>query len=97
MQFVQTPTSGTKLEVGNDITVRLEAIDYGGNAISMQFDVILIDEMPPEFHISPELLIPTGMYQNENRTYHFYTYIDTIYRDEYGNFTKMYHYWEEEK
>jgi hypothetical protein len=75
MNFIQTPTSGMKLAAGSDIIVTIRAEDFAGNVTSMQFDVVLIDEMPPKFHIPDSLLIPTGMWQNDVRTYHFYTYI----------------------
>ena len=77
-QIVQEPTSGVKLIPGQDITVKLTGMDCAGNTTSMQFDVILIDTIPPTFYYDSTLFRPTGMYQNEIRTYHFYTIIDTI-------------------
>lgn len=90
--YIQTPTSGTRLQAGSDIIVTLRAEDFDGNISSMQFDVILIDEMPPKFHIPDTLLIPTGMWQNAIRTYHFYTYVeDTATAESRG---KMIHFYE---
>lgn len=77
-QFIQEPTSGVKLIPGQDITVKLTGMDCSGNTTSMQFDVIVIDTIPPTFYYDSTLFIPTGMYQNETRTWHFYTVIDTI-------------------
>jgi hypothetical protein len=76
MAYVQTPEPGTRLQAGSDIIVTLEVEDYSGNISNMQFDVVLIDEMPPKFHIPDTLLIPTGQWQNAIRTYHFYTYVE---------------------
>ena len=47
--FYQTPPSGTRLSPGNDIVVTLHGRDCAGNTISMQFDVVVIDNVPPYF------------------------------------------------
>ena len=89
-QIVQEPTSGVRLIPGQDLTVTLTGMDCSGNTTSMQFDVIVIDTIPPEFiYLDSTVLIPSGMYQNDVRTFHLYTVIDTI---EYG---KMNHYYSE--
>ena len=92
MQYIQTPTSGTKLQAGSDIIVNLRVEDYTGNVSSIQFDVVLIDQMPPKFHIPDTLLTPTGMWQNAIRTYHFYTYVQDT--GTATNRAKMYHFYE---
>ena len=77
-QFTQDPPSGMMLTPGEDIIVTLIGTDCSGNTTSMQFPVIVIDTIPPTFYYDSTLFLPTGMYQNEIRTYHFYTVIDTI-------------------
>lgn len=77
-QFVQDPPSGMMLAPGEDIIVTLTGTDCSGNTTSMQFPVIAIDTIPPTFYYDSTQFLPTGMYQNEMRTWHFYTVIDTI-------------------
>lgn len=75
ISFYQTPTSGTQIICGNDIQVSIIATDWTGNTITMSFDVIGIDNLPPTFYYDSTDFLPTGMYQNKYRTYHFYTFI----------------------
>lgn len=82
----QTPMSGQKLVPGEDITVRLQAMDCYGNKKSMQFDVVLIDTIPPTFFYDSTLFFPAGMYQNENRTYLLYFTVDSSEMDKWGNY-----------
>jgi len=71
--FMQTPNSGTVLRVGEDVTVTLMARDCSGNVASMQFDVVVIDNVPPKFYYDTAQFAPLGMYQNEERVYKFWT------------------------
>lgn len=75
--FFQVPVSGTLIEGGEDVQVTITAIDWMGNERTMMFDVIGIDTISPTFHYDSVLFIPSGMYQNEFRTYHFYTLINS--------------------
>lgn len=90
--FIQTPPSGQKLIPGEDMTVTIEAGDCYGNTRSMSFDVVIIDTIPPSFHYDSTLFLPTGMYQNNIRTYHFYTVIDSASIDSLGNYTMTHYY-----
>jgi len=71
--FTQIPNSGTLLIPGQDVTVTLIGRDCYGNTASMQFDVVVIDKVPPTFHYDSTQFLPMGQYQNENRTWHFWT------------------------
>lgn len=83
--FTQDPPSGMMLAPGNEIIVTLTAMDCYGNSRSMTFDVVTVDTIPPTFHYDSTQFIPSGMYQNEMRTWKFYTVIDSMYIDENGN------------
>lgn len=85
IQFIQEPHSGTMITGGAEIQVTLTATDCYGNSRSMSFDVIGIDNTPPEFIYDSTEFIPTGHYQNEYRTWHFYTILDSAEMDEKGN------------
>lgn len=85
MGFYQTPHSGTRLYPGNDITVTLSARDCAGNSISMSFDVIVIDSVPPTFYYDSTQFLPMGQYQNEERIFKLYITLDTTNVDEYDN------------
>lgn len=78
--------SGQKLVPGEDIKVYLQATDCSGNKKSMQFDVVLIDTLPPTFFYDSSLFFPAGMYQNEYRTYLLYFTVDSSEIDEWGNY-----------
>jgi len=91
VQFTQDPPSGLKLQGGTDITVSLFATDAAGNQSSMRFEVVVIDEIPPKFIIDPQLLSPTGMYQDSIRTWHFYTFVEDTATTAYQK-AKMQHY-----
>jgi len=77
-QITQDPPSGKMLAPGEDILVTITAMDCYGNTSSMTFDVVTIDTIPPTFHYDSTMFIPTGMYQNEERTFLLYTVIDTF-------------------
>jgi len=81
--FYQEPNSGTQLFPGTDVTVRIVGMDCAGNTIQMTFDVVVIDNVPPTFYYDSTKFAPLGMYQNENRTWHFWTdsKIDTTKTD----------------
>jgi hypothetical protein len=51
----------------------------------MTFDVIVVDNVPPDFYYDSTLFLPTGMYQNENRIFKLYVTLDSSNTDEYGN------------
>lgn len=74
--FVQIPNSGTLLTPGTEVTVTLIATDCYGNTSQMTFDVVIIDNVPPEFIYDSTLLAPLGQFQNDNRTWHFWTNIN---------------------
>jgi len=75
--FYQTPEPGQKLIPGNDIIVRVVAIDCSGNTSSMQFDVITVDTIPPSFWYDSTAFIPIGMYQDSARSWLLYCKIDS--------------------
>lgn len=85
MGFYQTPHSGTKLFAGHDVTVTLHGADCSGNKISMQFDVIVIDTVPPTFFYDSTQFLPVGQYQNEERIFKLYFTQDTTVEDDFGN------------
>ncbi len=91
--FLQEPHSGTLLSAGTDIIVTLTAFDCYGNTRTMSFDVVAIDMVPPEFDYDSAAFIPSGMYQNELRTWHFYTVIEST--DSLG-IAEMTHYYRNE-
>jgi len=78
--------SGQKLVPGEDIQVRLLATDCSDNKKSMQFDVVLVDTLPPTFFYDSSMFNPAGMYQNELRTYLFYFSVDSSEMDKWGNY-----------
>lgn len=83
--FYQTPHSGTKLRAGEDVHVTLTGRDCSGNTISMSFDVILIDTIPPSFFYDSTQFMPVGQYQNDERIFKLYFTQDTSDVDDYGN------------
>jgi len=85
MGFYQTPHSGTLLMPGYDITVTLRGKDCSGNTISMSFDVVVIDTVPPTFFYDSTQFLPTGMYQNEDRIFKLYVTLDSTNLDDNGN------------
>lgn len=74
--FYQVPDSGEILSAGGEYRVTLYAEDQQGNQSSMSFDIVLIDNLPPEFiYLDSTVLIPSGHYQNDIRTWHFWTLV----------------------
>jgi len=71
--FVQVPNSGTLLVPGTEVTVTLYATDCYGNQSSMSFDVVIIDNVPPEFIYDSTDFTSLGQFQNDVRTWHFWT------------------------
>lgn len=71
--FVQVPNSGTLLTPGTEVRVTLTATDCYGNSSSMSFDVVIIDNVPPTFYYDSTDFISLGHYQNDIRTWHFWT------------------------
>lgn len=71
--FVQVPNSGMLLVPGTEVEVTIYAQDCYGNGTSMSFDVVIIDKTPPTFHFDSTKLAPLGQYQNDTRTWHFWT------------------------
>lgn len=71
--FIQVPNSGTLLNVGDEVKVTLYAIDCNNNQRSMSFDIVVIDNVPPEFYYDSTLFTSLGQYQNDVRTWHFWT------------------------
>jgi hypothetical protein len=74
--FYQVPNSGVLLTPGDEVQVTIYAKDCYGNKASMSFDVVIVDKIPPTFHYDSTLFTPLGHYQNENRTWHFWTDAD---------------------
>lgn len=83
--FWQEPHSGTRLIPGHDITVTLHGRDCFGNTISMTFDVIVVDSIPPTFYYDSTQFLPMGQYQNEERIFKLYITQDTTDQDDFGN------------
>lgn len=71
--FTQVPNSGTLLTPGTEVQVTLFATDCYGNQSSMSFDVVIIDKVPPTFHYDSADFATLGQYQNDVRTWHFWT------------------------
>jgi len=90
--FYQTPHSGTLLTPGEDVAVTLVGGDCSGNTISMQFDVVVIDSIPPTFWYDSTQFIPMGMYQNDERIFKLYVTLDTTNTDDFGNPTTKTYY-----
>jgi hypothetical protein len=75
--FIQVPNSGTLLHPGDEVQITLYARDCYDNQSSMSFDLIVIDKVPPTFYYDSTTFAPLGQYQNDVRTWHFWTNIDS--------------------
>ncbi len=80
--FVQTPHSGTLLMSGHDVTVSIVGIDCSDNVISMTFDVVVVDTVPPTFWYDSTQFLPMGHYQNEERIFKLYITLDSTNMDD---------------
>ena len=55
--YTQTPAAGTVLDATNpSVTVNLEVVDVQGNVSTANFDVILLDTIPPVFNFPADML-----------------------------------------
>lgn len=73
--FYQYPESGAVITAGVVTEVSIVAGDVSGNEKTIHFNVLLVDTIPPEFHVDTILFNSLSQYQNEYRTWHLYNWV----------------------
>lgn len=73
--FYQHPDSGFELQEGVVTEVSIVAGDATGNERTIQFNVVVIDTVPPWFRIDSTMFQNLTDYQDERRTWHLTRFI----------------------